>query len=90
MLLALLILSVIVNICLTYGVLNVVKKTELLEDFLAAIQEKIGQILRNMRQLDNREMFEKDDDVGVIFGQIVSIVGDLDSFLGATSDEERK
>lgn len=90
MLLALLIVSVIVNIFLVYGVLNVVKKTELLEDFLGAIQEKIGQILRNMRQLDNREMFEKDDDVGVIFGQIVSIVGDLDLFLGTTSDEERK
>ena len=59
--------SVILNIVLLVGVRNLLRQNEQLEDRLVDIvnttREKVVTALSNMRRLDNREVFEKDDEV---------------------------
>jgi hypothetical protein len=77
--------SVILNIVLLIGVRNLLRQNEQLEDrFINTIdstREQVSAALNNMRKLDNREAFEKDDEVGVTFDEIKKIIENLDNEL---------
>ena len=77
--------SVIINIVLLIGVRNLLRQNEQLEDRLVkttndAIQS-VGTALDKMRELDNREVFEKDDEVGVTFLELKKLVENLNNEL---------
>jgi hypothetical protein len=75
--------SVILNIVLLIGVRNLIRQNEQLEDRLVGtvdtIRTRVSDALENMRRLDNREVFEKDDEVGVTFEEIKKIVENLNN-----------
>jgi hypothetical protein len=77
--------SVILNIVLLIGVRNLLRQNEQLEDRLVdtvdIIRRRVSDALSNMRKLDKREVFEKDDEVGVTFEEMKKIVEDLDNEL---------
>lgn len=81
----LLVLSLIFNIVLGIGIRNLIKQNEELEDTLADVIEgtriKIETTLQQMRDIDNREVFEKDDEVGATFEQLKNIIEDLNQEL---------
>ena len=61
----------------TWAIINLTKKVEKYEDIIAENDKFIGDelarneaLLEALRQIDNRQMFEKDDDVGSIFNLI--------------------
>ena len=76
-------ISGILNLILLIGVRNLLKQNEQLEDRLVTltqdVRNKVSTALENMRSLDNREVFEKDDEVGVTFDEIKKIVEDLEN-----------
>jgi hypothetical protein len=53
-----------------YGIWNLLRKLERYEDFIEEETTKNQALLEALREIDSREMFEKDDDVGSIFYQI--------------------
>jgi hypothetical protein len=53
-----------------YGIWNLLQKLERYEDFIEEETTKNQALLEALREIDSREMFEKDDDVGSIFYQI--------------------
>lgn len=55
---------------LSYAVYNLLKKLESYEDFIEDELQRNEALLEALRQIDQREMFEKDDEVGSIFYQI--------------------
>jgi predicted Holliday junction resolvase-like endonuclease len=70
-------LLIIIIAALSYAVWNLLKKIEKYEDIIEEndkfIQEELQRnevLLEALRKIDNREMFEKDDDVGSIFSLI--------------------
>lgn len=70
------ILSLII-IALGFAVVNLLTKLEKYEDIVEEYDEFIEDetqrneaLLEALRQIDNRQMFEKDDEVGSIFYQI--------------------
>jgi len=77
--------SAILNIILLIGVRNLLKQNEQLEDRLVdtvdTIRRRVSDALSNMRKLDNKQVFEKDDEVGVTFEEMKKIVEDLDNEL---------
>lgn len=81
----LLTISVVLNIFLGIGIRNLLKQNEELEDVLNNIIEgtriKIETALQQMRDIDNREVFEKDDEVGSTFEQLKNIIEDLNQEL---------
>lgn len=53
-----------------YVIINLLKKLEKYEEFVEDELQRNEALLEALRQIDQREMFEKDDEVGSIFYQI--------------------
>ena len=74
-------ISVVINIILLIGVRNLLKQNEQLEDRLIKTTndtiQSVGTALDKMRELDNRQVFEKDDEVGVTFSELKKLVENL-------------
>jgi HPt (histidine-containing phosphotransfer) domain-containing protein len=81
----LLIILVIVNIVLSIGIRNLIKQNEELEDTLIEVVEgtrtRVETALQQMKDIDNRQVFEKDDEVGATFEQLKNIIEDLNQEL---------
>jgi len=52
------------------GCLNLLKKVDAYEDFILDRQDAYESLLERIRNIDSREIFEKDDEVGVTFDEI--------------------
>ena len=88
MIVALLVISVIVNIALIYASYVAVTKIEIYEDNIMRFYTGATKILRTSRHLDNREMFEKDDEVGALFQQLITVIGELRGIIYEEEEEE--
>jgi hypothetical protein len=80
------ILSVVIVI-LGWTTYNLMKKQEKSEDILLGYMEYLDKFSRiieisnkKLREVDNRRIFEKDEDVGVIFDSILKIQEILNEF----------
>jgi len=80
-----LITSGVTNLLFLIGVRNLLRQNEQLEDRLVGTikdtQSKVLTALEKMQEIDTRQAFEKDDEVGVTFGQLKKIVEDLNEQL---------
>lgn len=80
-----LITSAVLNLIFLIGVRNLLRQNEQLEDRLVGTikdtQSKVLTALEKMQEIDTRQAFEKDDEVGVTFGQLKKIVEDLNEQL---------
>ena len=78
-------ISVVINIILLIGVRNLLKQNEQLEDRVIgtvnSIRTIVADALEQMRKLDTKQAFEKDDEVGVTFDELKKIVEDLNNQL---------
>ena len=72
---------VVLNIVLLVGVRNLLRQNEQLEDTLvetnAFVKAKVQASLDRMRQLDYKQAFEKDDEVGASFTELKKVVEEL-------------
>lgn len=83
----LLILSVIFNGVLTYTTINLLRKNEFYEEKIQEFYSSLYITLKNMQLIDERQMFESDDDVGVIFELLKDTLNGLRPLLNETPDE---
>ena len=88
MIVVLLVISVIINVALIYSSYITVRKIEIYEDNIMRFYEGATQILRTSRHLDNKQMFEKDDDVGALFQQLITVIGELRGIIYEEEEEE--
>ena len=72
-------ISFLLNLILLIGVRNLLKQTEQFEDNLIQVRGRIANTLQKMRDLDNREVFEKDDEVGATFAELKKLTEDLNN-----------
>lgn len=75
------------NIVLMYATYNLVKKQEKAEDILVGYMEYLDRISRvieisdlKLKELDHKESFKSDDEVGFFFEQIKKIQDILNEF----------
>lgn len=83
----------ILSAILSYGCWNLLKKNEQLEDAIDMFYARTNATVRYMRALDERQMFEQDDEVGNVFKLLVETVDKLYGFVteirdGNTTPEE--
>ena len=87
------ILSLII-VGLSYACWNLLKKNEELEEAINVFYARTNATVRYMRFLDERQMFERDDEVGETFKLLVETVDKLYGFVteirDGTSTEEEK
>ena len=53
-----------------YTIFNLLNKLEKLEDFIDLQEQYNTTLLETLRDIDSKQMFEKDDEVGSLFTQI--------------------
>lgn len=82
-----LVVSIIVNAVLGYIVYNTAKKMETYESAVEQFYSALSIVLHNLRAIDEKQMFENDDEVGSVFQQIVDIVNELRPLLYGNSND---
>ena len=88
MIVALLVISTVLNVALVYSSYVTIKKIEIYEDNIMTFYTGATRILRTARYLDNREMFEKDDEVGALFQQLITVIGELRGIIYEKEEEK--
>jgi hypothetical protein len=82
------ILSIIV-VALGYATYNLLKKLETYEKSIEEFYTSLSFVLHTMQALDERKMFESDDEVGTVFRQMSDILFTLRPIIyGKEQDEE--
>lgn len=81
---------VIVVILLAVAVSNQYKKLVRYEDWTLEMRKQIYKMFNTMKVLDNKQMFEKDDDVGRLWTAVKETVDKIDAFVvpDGVEDEE--
>ena len=64
-------------VILGYVVFNLMRKVEKYETTIEKYYNNTTTILHTARNLDSMQMFEKDDEVGSLFEQLMITIGDL-------------
>ena len=77
-----LVFMVILVVASCYVIWNVNTKLEFLEDWISDFIITIEKVEKELKQIDYRGSFEADDETGVIFQEIKSIVSQLNRFKG--------
>ncbi len=77
-LIVLLVLSIILNIVVTFCLLNLLRKFEIYETWVKTFRTEIRLVYNRLRSVDNQNFFDKDDDVGFVFSEIVRITREFD------------
>jgi len=94
MLIFLVALLTILVAALSFATYNMLRKNEELEDVINQFYGRTNATVRLMRALDNRQIFEQDDEVGSVFKQLVECTDLLYAFVteirdGNNEEEER-
>jgi hypothetical protein len=79
------VLSILVC-ALLFACWNLLKKTEMLEDAINMFYARTTATVKYMRFLDERQMFEQDDEVGEVFKLLVETVDKLNGFVTEIRD----
>ena len=73
-LLILLLISLVVNIFLLISLKRAFNQIDILEEWLVEFKLLINNTYKKLKDIDERGMFEKDDDVGIVFKNIIEII----------------
>ena len=65
-----------------YVIWNLFRKTELLENWVENFTQQIQIVQNQLKEVDDKGMFEADDEVGTIFKRIKQRVNELDNVKG--------
>ncbi len=95
MLIFLVVVLTILVALLSFATYNILRKNEQLEDAINEFYGRTNATVRLMRSIDNRQMFERDDEVGTVFKQLVECVDLLYAFVteirdGNNNEEEER
>jgi hypothetical protein len=69
-----LLLSTLLNIFLVISLKKTFNQIDLLENWLVDFKVLIKNTYNKLKSIDNRGIFEKDDDVGVLFTDLLNII----------------
>jgi len=67
------VLLLIVIGSLTYACFNLVKKLEVYEEWVTRFRTESDSLYSRLKMVDDKNLFEKDDDVGFVFSEVVRI-----------------
>jgi hypothetical protein len=75
--------SILINFILIIGIRNLLIQNEQLEDkvvtTISDIRGRIENTLQKMKDIDNRQVFEKDDEVGASFSELTQMIDNLNN-----------
>ena len=73
-----LIISLAANIALTIMVKKGLHREEIYTDWILKFRSRVEEIYKELKEIDEKHIFESDDEVGVVFSEIVKIMEEFD------------
>jgi uncharacterized protein YjgD (DUF1641 family) len=86
----LLVLSIISNVLLYRAGVMQLQKNEMYEKTIEEFYSNLTIVLHTIRAIDEKQMFESDDEVGSVFDQIVDTINELRPILYETKEAVEK
>jgi hypothetical protein len=86
MLVFLVVFLIVVVGVMGYAIVNLLRRNEELEDAINAFYARTDATLKYMRFLDEKQMFENDDEVGDVFKLLVGCLDKLYAFVTEIRD----
>lgn len=87
-------ISVLLNIGFLFAIRNHLRNQSVFQDHIEHLEYRISRyftgtqdVLMSMRAIDDKQMFEKDDEVGSLFTQLTEIIGELRILLYGEEEE---
>ena len=74
------IILTIITTVLIFALFNLLKKNEALEDFIAKQSEAIQNCDQRLKQIDSKNIFYADDEIGFFFKEVQKIQEALNEF----------
>jgi len=69
----LMVLFFISTCALGYACYNMLKKIEVHEEWIDQYRSEINNMYKRLKMVDDKNLFEKDDDVGFVFSEILRV-----------------
>jgi glutaredoxin-related protein len=69
----LMVLFFISTCALGYACYNMLKKIEVHEEWIDQYRSEINNVYKRLKMVDDKNLFEKDDDVGFVFSEILRV-----------------
>jgi hypothetical protein len=66
-------LLLVVVASLSYACFNLIKKVEIYEEWVDKFKVESESLYDRLKMVDDKNLFEKDDDVGFVFSEVVRI-----------------
>ncbi len=75
---------IVIAVCLLltmslYSLLNLYRKNKIYENWILSFRDTATNVKESWKDIDSRQMFEKDDDVGVVYEQLSTLIDELDT-----------
>lgn len=83
-----LLISLIFNVFLIISLKRVFFQIDTLEDWIVEFKNLINETYKKLKVIDDRDIFEKDDDVGIVFNEIKNIIELTNIRVQSKSDDE--
>ena len=64
---------------LIYIIINLYRKNSTYENWVYELSESLSDVLERWNAIDSKQMFEKDDEVGVVYEGIEEIMKDIET-----------
>ena len=71
--------AILLFIILIYIIVNLYRKNSTYENWVYELNESLSDVLIRWNAIDTKQMFEKDDEVGVVYGGIGDIMKDIET-----------
>jgi len=71
--------AILLFIILIYIIVNLYRKNSTYENWVYELNESLSDVLIRWNTIDTKQMFEKDDEVGVVYGGIGDIMKDIET-----------
>jgi hypothetical protein len=80
---------IVIILALGFAVFNLLRKLEFYEQQIEDFYSRVSIVLHSMRAIDEKKMFESDDEVGNVFQQINDVLGSLRPLLYGLDYDEK-
>lgn len=67
---------------------NMEKKMDLYEEWIVRFRTRVEYVYTRMKEVDDRNLFDKDDDVGFVFTELLRITKEFDESVKLQHEEE--
>ncbi len=74
----LLVLSITGNILLAIAISKGIEREKIYNTWILKYRSRTEEIYKELKEIDDKQMFEKDDDVGFVFTALVSVMKEFD------------